>query len=210
MECYEWLFAYESTVMTQHGCTSSGFTSTAQRTYGATPSAVVVTVTATPSPATTPTSTSTSSAGGEAGKKQSFGPIIGGTVGGCIIISLVALTAFLIHRRRQKKKTTTQPPPTSQFHHHHNSPEFSPAGFHTGWSEQDIKTWQQSGGVHRPGGLYTGVSEVHGQDRAVEVEAPEKSKGVGWQQAGRGAVEVEAPVRNEKRGSWRGAVEAPT
>ena len=62
-----------------------------------------------------------------------------------------------------------------------------------------------------------GVSEVHGEDRAVEVEAREKIKQGHWQVPGVGAVEVEAPLkrerereREEKKWSWRGPVEAPS
>ena len=214
MECYRYLFSYDTTIMTQHGCTATGTTMTIPHSYGLTssPSVKVITVTETPSPATTPTSTSTSNAGGE--KKQSLGPIIGGTVGACTIISIVALIAFLVHRRRQKaKQQPLSQPPVSQFYH--NAPEFDPNGFPTatgGWTDQDIKNWQQSGGVYRPGtgaGM-VGVSEVHGEDRAVEVEAPEKNKMGQWQIPGTGAVEVEAPVRNEKYNGWRGPVEAPS
>lgn len=204
-ECYQWLFAYDSTTMTQHGCTATGFTATAQRSYGLSttskPSHITVTITASYSPATTPTSSTPPSE--PTTKKQSLGPIIGGTLGGCTILSLVALTAFLIHRRRQQQHPPQ--PPVSTFHH--TSPDFDPTGFHTGWSSQDIKTWQQSGGVHTPGVPYLGVSEVHGHDRAVEVEAPEKTKGGGWRVPGRAAVEVEAGGR--ETGGWRGAVEAP-
>ncbi|KAF2628818.1 hypothetical protein BU25DRAFT_409845 [Macroventuria anomochaeta] len=214
-ECYKWLFAYESTTMTQNGCAARGFTSTAPYSYGltSTPSPIIVTVTASASPASTPTSTLNEGEGGE--KKQTLGPIVGGTIGGCTILSLVALTAFLIHRRRvnaRQEHAQTHPPLTSQYYH--NSPEFDPNGFPTtnGWSEQDIKNWQQQGGVHRPGVPYFGVSEVHGYDRAVEVEAPEKTKPGQWQVPGTRPVEVEAeaPVRDEKRRFWRGPVEAPT
>lgn len=49
------------------------------------------------------------------------------------------------------------------------------------------------------------VAEVHGQDRAVEVEAPEKNA-LGWW-GGRGAVEVDAGTEVGV-GGW-GAVEKP-
>ncbi|KAF3051728.1 hypothetical protein E8E11_006337 [Didymella keratinophila] len=228
-ECYRYLFDYDTTVMTQNGCTSSGFTSTIPRTYGPTSTSVLVVTqtvytSASHESAVSPTG-SASDGGGE--KKQSLGPIVGGTIGSCTIISLVALTAFLIHRRRLKLKeqhNAAHPPPTSQYHHHHDSPEFDPSGFQTtsGWTEQDIKTWQQTGGVHRPSapGQYVGVSEVHGEDRAVEVEAPEKTKSGHWHVPGVAPVEVEAPAgaemigfreqgRNEKKRWWRGPAEAP-
>lgn len=215
-ECYRYLFDYGSTIMTQNGCTSSGFTSTIPRTYGPTSTPVIV-VTVTAPPVNTPTSslTSTPTGNGEGHKKQSLGPIVGGTIGGCTIVSLVALAAFFIHRRRLKLKqqhNAAHPPPTSQFQH--SSPAFDSNGFQTtsGWSEQDIKSWQQSGGVYRPGAHgYVGVSEVHGEDRAVEVEAPEKTKSGHWQLPGVAPVEVEAPVeiRDEKKRWWRGPAEAP-
>ncbi|KAJ4339406.1 hypothetical protein N0V95_007784 [Ascochyta clinopodiicola] len=195
-DCYRWLFAYESTTMTQHGCAASGFTSTAQRSYGAlssslsSPSPLVVTVTASPTPSTT-------LAASDSAPKQSLGPIIGGTVGGCIILSLVALAAFLIHRRRCAAAEHSHPPSSRP---HHSSPQFHPDGFPAVWSEQDVKIWQ------RPDMPYLGVSEVHGEDRAVEVEAPEKSKAI-WHVGGTAAaVEVEAPGRDK----WRGIVEAPS
>lgn len=227
-ECYRYLFDYGSTIMTQNGCTSSGFTSTIPRTYGPTSTSVFIvtqTVIQSVSASHDAATTDTSSAGSAGEKKQSLGPIVGGTIGGCTIISLVALTAFLIHRRRLKLKeehNAAHPPPVSQYHHH-NSPEFDPNGFQTtnGWTEQDIKTWQQTGGVHRSNapGQYVGVSEVHGEDRAVEVEAPEKTKSGHWHVPGVAPVEVEAPAgaemvgfeqrRDEKKKWWRGPSEAP-
>ena len=206
MECYKWLIAYDTTTMTHNGCTSKGFTSTIPHSYGPTftPSTIIVTETVTKSMFSASTLTSPNSSGE---KRQSLGPIVGGTVGGCTILSIVALTAFLVHRRRVKAKSS-QPPSTSEYHR--NSPEFDPNGFPTtGWSEQDIKNWQQSGGVHRPGVLHMGVSEVHGEDRAVEVEAPEKTKAGHWHAPGHGPVEVEAPMRDEKKRWWRAPVEAP-
>jgi hypothetical protein len=211
-ECYRYLFDYGSTTMTQNGCTSSGFTSTIPRTYGPTSTPVIVVTqtvyTGTPQSATTPTSSS--DAGASAGeKKQSLGPIVGGTIGGCTIVSLVALAAFFIHRRRLKLKeqhNAAHPPPTSQFQH--SSPRFDPNGFQatTGWSEDNIKAWQQTGGVHRPSapGQYVGISEVHGEDRAVEVEAPEKTKSGHWQIPGVAPVEVEGgEVRRDEKKWWR-------
>ncbi|KZM24324.1 hypothetical protein ST47_g4506 [Ascochyta rabiei] len=197
--CYRWLFAYESTTMTQHGCAASGFTSTAQRSYGpsstSTPSPLVVTVTASATPSASP------SADNE--PKQSLGPIIGGTVGGCIIVSLVALAALFIHRRRRRAANHSRPPPSRP---HHNSPEFHPGGFPAAaWNEQDFKTWQ------RPDMPCLGVSEVHGEDRAVEVEAPEKSKvGVWHASCPAAAVEVEALGREKGWRPWQGIVEAPS
>ncbi|KAJ4334535.1 hypothetical protein N0V87_006767 [Didymella glomerata] len=228
-ECYRYLFDYGTTTMTQNGCTSSGFTSTIPRTYGPTSTSVFVitqTVIQSVSASHDAATTGTSSAdNGQGEKKQSLGPIVGGTIGGCTVISLVALTAFFIHRRRLKLKrqhNTAHPPPTSQYHHP-NSPEFDPSGFQitSGWTEQDIKTWQQTGGVHRASapGQYVGVSEVHGEDRAVEVEAPEKTKSGHWHVPGVAPVEVEAPAgaemiafvpsRDEKKRWWRGLSEAP-
>ncbi|KAF3040548.1 hypothetical protein E8E12_009126 [Didymella heteroderae] len=228
-ECYRYLFDYGTTTMMQNGCTSSAFTSTIPRTYGPTSTPVIVitqTVTESASVSHDAVTTGTSSAGSEGGeKKQSLGPIVGGTIGGCTIVSLVALTAFLIHRRRLKLKeqhNAAHPPPVSQYQHH-SSPEFDPNGFQTtsGWTEQDMKTWQQTGGVHRPSapGQHVGVSEVHGEDRAVEVEAPEKTKSGHWHVPGVAPVEVEAPAgaemigfeqrRDEKKKWWRGPAEAP-
>lgn len=228
-ECYKYLLVYDTTTMTQHGCTATGTTLTIPRSYGASTSVKVVTVTETPSPATTPTASSSPGTGSGAEKKQSLGPIVGGTIGACTIISIVALTAFLIHRRRVKARSSNAPPPPPVSQFSHNTPQFDPRGFPantTGWTEQDIKTWQQSGGVWRPGmsangmgmGMgMVGVSEVHGEDRAVEVEAREKIKQGHWQVPGVGAVEVEAPLkrerereREEKKWSWRGPVEAPS
>lgn len=63
-----------------------------------------------------------------------------------------------------------------------------------------------------------GIAEVHGQDRAVEVEAPEKTKAGSWNAPGVAPVEVEAPMgaqgvmreEEKKKRWWRGPVEAPT
>ncbi|KAF1929911.1 uncharacterized protein M421DRAFT_3689 [Didymella exigua CBS 183.55] len=196
-ECYKYLIDYGSTIMTQHGCTYSGFTSTIPHTYGLTSTPfIIITVTAPPVSTSTSirTSSSTGNSGGE--KKHSLGPIVGGTIGGCTILSLVALAAFVIHRRRSKLKTAhraAHPPPISQYQH--DGPTFDPHGFQTtnGWTEQDIKTWQHTAGVDRPAtGQYVGVSEVHGEDRAVEVEAPEKTKSGHWTVPGVAPVEAEA------------------
>ncbi|KAG9199765.1 hypothetical protein G6514_007990 [Epicoccum nigrum] len=223
-ECYRWLFDYGTTVMTQHGCTAEGFTSTALRNVGPLTTSVFVTVTFSPAPSSTPTDLFTTQPTTAGSKKTSIGPIVGGTVGGCLILSLVALAAFLIHRRRVKKALpptpAPQPPPPPSFSHtpfSHNSPEFSPVGFASptspgGWNENEIKSWQQAnGGVYRPGVPTLGISEVHGEDRAVEMEVNEKGKR-GWNVPGVGPVEVEAPVlgRDEKRRWWRGPVEAPS
>ncbi|KAH6633604.1 hypothetical protein C7974DRAFT_175190 [Boeremia exigua] len=192
-ECYQWLFAYDTTTMTQHGCAPSAFTSTAQRTYGPLSSSIpvkTVTVTASASPVTTAPSEPPSSP-----KKQSLGPIVGGTVGGCTVISLVALAAFIIHRRRRRARASAPPP--SMFSH--NSPSFDPRGFPAeSWNANDVKTG--------PSAPCLGVAEVHGHDRAVEVEAREKVKGR-WYVPGRGAVEVEGQGR--EKGGW-GVVEAPS
>lgn len=221
-ECYMYLFDYGSATLTQNGCTSSGFTSTIPRTYGPTSTPVIV-ITVTASPVNTPTSSPSSTGNATGEKKQSLGPIVGGTIGGCTILSLVALAAFLIHRRRLKLKeqhTAAYPAPTSQFQH--GTSTFDPIGY----TEQDIKTWQQTGALHRPSlGAqgYVGVSEVHGDDRAVEVEAPEKTKIDHWHTPGQMPVEVEAPAgaemiafrdestaqRDEEKRWWRAPAEAP-
>ncbi|KAF1363373.1 hypothetical protein EJ07DRAFT_152864 [Lizonia empirigonia] len=191
-ECYKWLFAYPSTTLTQHGCTASGFTSTALRTYGSSttpPSAVVVTVTASFTPSPTPTSPPNTPS-----RKQSLGPIVGGTVGGCTIISLVALAAFLVHRRRSSTcSPTSTSPPLPATRHTHPSPRF-----HTDakpWPA-DARIWHAAPGM----GPSVRVAEVHGQDRAVEVEAG----GLGWW--GGRAVEVDA---SGEVGAVGGAVEKP-
>ncbi|KAF9700140.1 hypothetical protein EKO04_001216 [Ascochyta lentis] len=180
-ECYRWLFAYDSTTMTQHGCAATGYTSTAQRSYGAsrTPSALV-TAPASSLPSSSPSLVAATQ------KNQSLGPIVGGTVGGCVVLSLVALAAFLIHRRR--RRCTTRYP--------HSDPQFYSTGFPT-WSAQDLKAWQLAGGVRRPDAPYLGVSEVHGDDRAVEVEALEKGKVGRWQ------VGVRVRVGFRARWRWR-------
>ncbi|KAJ4993799.1 hypothetical protein SVAN01_00853 [Stagonosporopsis vannaccii] len=220
LECYKWLFKYESMTMTQHGCTAEGFTSTALRSYGVSSSSSTMTKVS-ESPMTSPTSSSpsspedVSSTGG--GKKQSLAPIIGGTIGGCVIVSLVLLCAFLVHRRRSKSKTAL-PPPSSSFSPH-SAPEFNPNGFPaSAWAAHDSKTWQpgggDGGGMHT-GQPYLGISEVHGHDRAVEVEAQEKTKAGLWYAPGQAPVEVEAaPTQREgeKKRWWRPlpVVEAPT
>lgn len=219
-ECYRWLFKYESTIMTQHGCAAKGFTSTALRDYGAMESSSTQ---AAESPMLSPTTSSSfsgatgTSTAAKPQKKQSLAPIIGGTIGGCTILSLVALSAFLIHRRRRAARSLHPHPPASS---PHNAPEFHPNGFPTSaWAaQQDSKTWQTGAGGNNPltsaGQPYLGIAEVHGHDRAVEVEAPEKTKTGHWVAPGIAPVEVEAPTpgAGEKRRWWRGSpvVEAPT
>lgn len=206
-ECYTWFFAYETTTMTQRGCTASGFISTAQHSYGPSttslPSVIVVTVTALESPATTPTEGRHDTSE----KKQSLGPIVGGTVGGCTIVSLVALAAFLVHRRRTKQKLSPSLPPSQ---YQHNSPSFDPAGIQTCWNEQDVKTLQQSGGMYGPGVPYIGISEILGEGRAMEVEVPDNNKFSMQKVRKTGPVEIEATTVRDERKLLRGPVEAPT
>ncbi|KAF1845509.1 uncharacterized protein K460DRAFT_355323 [Cucurbitaria berberidis CBS 394.84] len=174
-ECYQWLIEYPSTTMTQHGCASSQFTITAQRSWGPSISSSIEgrrTVTVTASAVTTPTSTLASSAS----SKQNIGTIVGGTIGGCVFLSIMALAVFVWYRRRKAQQESTLQPKTQ--YHSHVMAEHNPLGFHTNYVENDHKLWQQQhlGAVHRssnavpqyPGMNQCGVVEADGVQRPVE------------------------------------------
>jgi hypothetical protein len=168
--------------MTQHGCATKGFTSTAMRSWGMLVSSVVpelyrtVTVvesapsTPTPTPTLTPSSMSS---------KPNLGVIVGGTVGGCTVISLVVFACFLVHRRRKNARESA---PVTRYHDGNGTvTEYNPHGFSTEvYAENEQKTWGH-GPVTRvsdampqyPGmgaGRY-GVVEVDGIQRPVEAPA---------------------------------------
>ncbi|CAO2655994.1 Nn.00g047970.m01.CDS01 [Neocucurbitaria sp. VM-36] len=186
-ECYEWLFVYPKTTMTQHGCAASQFTSTALRGWGVSSSSgeegAAKTVTVTAPPATTPTTSTTPSSPSSGSKKPpSLGAIIGGTIGGCILLSTIAFAFFLCYRRRTARQFDESKPKlngNNSSDYPHSVTEYNPAGFHGRFVESDHKLWQQQqylGAVHResnavpeyPGMSQAGVVEVDGVQRPVE------------------------------------------
>tara|TARA_R110002003_G_scaffold878_13_gene21774 strand:- start:19021 stop:19599 length:579 start_codon:yes stop_codon:yes gene_type:complete len=177
-ECYRWIFQYSKTSMTQHGCAETAFTLTAARSWGASsvPGELYRTVTVVASPSNTPTPTLAPPSSPT--KKPSLGLIVGATIGGCTVVSILALAGFILHRRRNQ---ASPKPPVPHFHDPlHGVTEYNPHGFPT--TAHADKAWrQQHGPVARasdampqyPGmgaGRY-GIVEVDGLQRPVEVDA---------------------------------------
>ncbi|KAH7346029.1 hypothetical protein BKA66DRAFT_478375 [Pyrenochaeta sp. MPI-SDFR-AT-0127] len=184
-ECYKWLFVYPTDTMTQHGCAESGFTLTAQRSWGVSlRSSVETSITSASAP---PASTPTQTPSGSGSSRPSIGAIVGGTIGGCAVVSLIAFGIFLWYRRRKAQRDSIiQPPKPATHYHSHSMTEYNPTGFqNTGtYVEEDHKLWQQHrqqqqehGGVYRPptqqmpqypGMRQYGIVEVDGIQRPVE------------------------------------------
>jgi hypothetical protein len=172
--------------MTQHGCTAKGFTGTALRSYGPLPTSIpqgsVVTVTVLASPSSSPTLTPNTDPA-----KTNLGAIVGGTIGGCSVLSIIAIVAFLLHRRRKNAHKDPIKPPVTQYHAPNDVDEvkFDPSGFPTPVLSAAEAKWQQhQGPVTRGsdampqypgmGAAQYGIVEVDGESRAVEVEADGK------------------------------------
>jgi hypothetical protein len=163
--------------MTQHGCATKGFTSSAVRSWGLLTSSVVrepvVSVTA----ATSATDTSTPTlAPAPASSKLDLGVIVGGTIGGCTVLSLVVLAMFLVHRRR---KTATQIAPVTQYHSAvtENSPHGFPVEVDAGdeqkaWGRGEVsRAGEEAPRYPGMGSAKYGVVEVDGVQRPVEAPA---------------------------------------
>jgi hypothetical protein len=180
-ECYRWMIVYSRTTMTQHGCATKGFTSTAQRSWGqllsSIPPELYRTITVLATPSATPTLTPS-----PASSKPNLGAIVGGTIGGCTVISLVILVLLIVYRRRKNARDSIKQPPLTIFHDGNGAvTEYNSQGFvATTYAENDQKTWNH-GPVTRssdampqyPGmgaGRY-GVVEVDGVQRPVEAPA---------------------------------------
>lgn len=182
-ECYKWLFVYPRYTLTQNGCAESGFTLTAQRSWGMSSSSVEPPTTRASAP---PVSTPTPGPSGSGSSKPSVGLIVGGTVGGCAFISFIAFGIFLWYRRRKAQRDSITQPPKPATHYHSNSmTEYNPTGFPNAgpgtYVEEDHKLWQQyrqqqqeHGGVYRPqmpqypGMRQYGIMEVDGIERPAE------------------------------------------
>jgi len=188
-ECYKWLVVFDKTysltTMTHHGCAQKGFTSTAMRSPGQIASSIppeqyrTVTVTdvATPSDTITPLTPMPGTS------KPNLAAIIGGTVGGCTIISLIVLAIFLIRRRRKNAPNTIAQPHTTHYHDGNGAAtEYNPHGLPSPTYPTDTKIWvqQHSGPVDRvsdampqypnmAAGQY-GIVEVDGAQ--IPAEAP--------------------------------------
>lgn len=189
-ECYKWLVVFDKTysltTMTHHGCAQKGFTSAAMRSPGQIASSIppeqyrTVTVTdvATPSDTITPLTPV------PAPSKPNLAAIVGGTVGGCTVISLIVFAIFLIRRRRKAAHDSITQPHTTQYHDGKAAvTEHNPQGFPSPTYPIDTKTWvqQHSGPVDRvsdampqypnmAAGQY-GIVEADGTPMAVEVPA---------------------------------------
>lgn len=159
--------------MTQHDCAKEKGTATAYSNWGAIPSSTVEevrqTVTATvivttPTPSSSPLSQKTSS--------PNLGAIVGGTIGGCLVLSGVAFAIFLVYRKRQAiVHTLPMPYPETSY-----NPYPVPT---TTYVACEQKVWQQAG-VHGPmdgtvgwdGGVGRGEVAVAEIDGRARVEAP--------------------------------------
>ncbi|KAI8935276.1 hypothetical protein NX059_007864 [Plenodomus lindquistii] len=184
-QCYQYLIQYSDTVMTQHGCTSSGFTLTAQRSWGPIESSTIDEPTSTLTTKDSSTSTSSQLTSPYASSKPSIGIIVGCTIGACTFFSIIAIIAFLVHRRRslaketQKQCRTNSPQQGSQYHTHFTT-QYDPLSSPSGWSEADGKTWSgvtpaTASPAATLGPVYPGMGrerfgavEVDGTDRPVE------------------------------------------
>ncbi|KAF2849929.1 hypothetical protein T440DRAFT_532924 [Plenodomus tracheiphilus IPT5] len=176
-QCYQYFIQYSDTVMTQHGCTSSAFTLTAQRSWGPIKSSsaddpTTVTVTKDPSP----TATSSRLPSSNKAAKPSIGIIVGSTIGACVFLSIIALVAFFVYRRRSRAKDhqgivkSGVQQPGSQYHTH-SMTQYDPLGSPSGWSEADGKIWQQMSPVSgSPAATFVPVYPGMGRERAGVVE----------------------------------------
>jgi hypothetical protein len=181
-ECYRWIISYSKTIMTQHGCAKEGFTSTAMRATGQLASSIppeqyrTATVTVLATPSDTPILTPVSGP-----SKPNLGAIIGGTIGGCTIISIFVIAAMLLRRRRKiALASNVQPPPTRYHDGHGNVTEYNPQGFTETMYPEDSKKWAQQnvGPVTRPDDAMPqypgmaarqyGIVEVDGMQKPVE------------------------------------------
>ncbi|KAH9864106.1 hypothetical protein J1614_010039 [Plenodomus biglobosus] len=184
-QCYQFLIQYSNTVMTQHGCTSSALTLTAQRSWGviksssyATPS--IVTVTQIPLSTPIPTPTSSQLVSPNRTTTHNIGIIVGCTIGGALFFSIIALIALLVYRRRtlakqnqnQHKRTSTSDaaPPAS-----HPVTQYGAVSAPSAYSEADGKVWQGLSPAMTLVPVYpgmgserVGIVEVDGTDRLVE------------------------------------------
>lgn len=184
-ECYRLLIVYSTTTMTQHGCASQAFTSTAMRSPGHIVSSIphilyrTATVTVLTTPSDTPTLTPISGP-----SKPNLGAIVGGTIGGCTMISILVLTIILIRRRRKATRNNNVQSSVTRYHDGNgNVTEYNPHGFTATTYPDDNKAWQDqnAGPVSRandampqyPGmaARQYGIVEVDGLQRPVEAPA---------------------------------------
>lgn len=180
-QCYQFLIQYSNTVMTQHGCTLSALTLTAQRSWGVIKSSSYATpsiVTVTQIPPSTPTPTSSQLVSPNKAPTNNIGIIVGCTIGGALFFSIIALIALLVHRRRtlayqnQDKRTSTSDaaPPAS-----HPVTQYDAVSAPSACSEADGQVWQGLSPATTLVPVYPGmgsermgVVEVDGTDRLVE------------------------------------------
>ena len=169
-ECYRLFIIYETAIVVQHGCAAEAYTTTAYRTPGLTsslPADQLVTVTVTAG-----TSTPTSAV---PNAKSHLGPIVGGTVAGCVVVSCLLASLFIWRRRKRTAAAAASHPPTpapsyapSPFPVHASVTEYNPLGFAGYQHPDDAKTWAPRGAVWRPEVQRYAV-EVDGREGRVEV-----------------------------------------
>ncbi|KAL5118548.1 hypothetical protein ACEQ8H_003563 [Pleosporales sp. CAS-2024a] len=184
-ECYKWIIVYSKTVMTQHGCAATGFRSTAMHTAGALASSIApellrtVTVTEVPWTASTPTLGPVSSP-----SKPNLGAVIGGTIGGCTIISLIVVAVLVARRHGNAAQSSVGEVHVARYHGGGASvTEYNAHGFTSAAYPSEAKTWMRpyAGPVPRasdamppyPGmaARQYGIVQVDGVQRAVEAPA---------------------------------------
>lgn len=183
--------------MKQYGCASEAFTSTAMREFGVpAPSSSAgdkETVTVTAPLIATPTK----SMDEPSGKSTPIGAVVGGTIGGCVVLSIFALAIFLAYRRRKARRdadiaAASNTRPITHYHSHSMTEykpgegPYSPAGVGVGaYVENDHKVhgWRahqsgecRPGAVHRMSDavpVYPGMGQRHvGVVEAEVVERP--------------------------------------
>jgi hypothetical protein len=184
LECYQLSIIYETATVIQHGCAAEKYTSTAYRIPGLTsspPADKLVTVTVTSGPGI-PTSDSDSAAADSGTSKSHLGPIIGGTVAGCVVVSCLLVSYFIWLRR---KRTAAAAAAAAAALSHAPSPapspfstpspfpaqpvtEYNPLGFAGYTHPDDAKGWVPNGAVWRPEVQRYAV-EVDGREGRVEV-----------------------------------------
>ncbi|KAF1944841.1 hypothetical protein EJ02DRAFT_306988, partial [Clathrospora elynae] len=185
--CYELFFVYARTIMTQHGCAASAYTRTVMTspnpTFPISGKIETETVTVTAAPISTFSTASPLSGGSvEVKAKTRLAPIIGGTIGACIFLSLIVFAVFLACRRRSAKNKS-QLPHSDGTRDRQAMLQFNATGFLDQQASyaNEIKASavcsQGGGDVEEYPGMgrqRVGIVEVDGVQRAVEAPTGER------------------------------------
>lgn len=176
--------------MTEHGCDASGFTMTVELSIrGAStslppemPVTITVKETVTPSDTTSPAAAPSQDT---QSKKTPIAAVVGGTVGGCTVISVVAFAIFYIRHKRKKKTIpqshTHRPEPQAPGVTEYYPQGYPPAAFtgqdhrqdHKAWQQQQCTTDQLYGASSNPALQYPGAVHYSAEiDGRARYEAP--------------------------------------